>query len=89
MLTCLRLFTLVLACIVRDMYRAGMDITEAGEALDGWKQRREHLEAERDQLIRDTAAAGMPIRQIHLRSGIGRSTIYRVLGVEGDGPPGS
>ena len=59
-----------------------MDITEAGEALDSWRQRREHVEAERDQLIRDAYAAGVNIRQIHLRSGIGRNTVYRVLGVE-------
>ena len=59
-----------------------MDITEAGEALDSWRQRREHVEAERDQLIRDAYAAGVNIRQIHIRSGIGRNTVYRVLGVE-------
>lgn len=67
-----------------------MDIAEAGQALDGYRQRSEQLDAERDQLIRDARAAGMNIRQIHLRSGIGRSTIYRVLGpgAEGEnGPP--
>jgi transcriptional regulator of acetoin/glycerol metabolism len=59
-----------------------MDITEAAAALDSWKQRSEQGAAERDQLIRDAHAAGMNIRQIHLRSGVGRSTIYRVLGVD-------
>jgi transcriptional regulator of acetoin/glycerol metabolism len=64
------------------MYRQGMDITEAGRALDDYRQRSEGLDAERDQLIRDARAAGMNIRQIHVRSGIARSTIYRVLGLE-------
>jgi len=64
------------------MYRQGMDITEAGQALDSYRQRSEQLDAERDQLIRDAKAAGMNIRQIHVRSGIARSTIYRVLGLE-------
>ena len=59
-----------------------MDFTEAETALEAWRQRREHVEAERDQLIRDAYAAGVNIRQIHLRSGIGRNTVYRVLGVE-------
>lgn len=62
-----------------------MDITEAARALDSYKERAGQLDAERDQLIRDARAAGMNIRQIHLRSGVGRSTIYRVLGV---GPAG-
>ena len=59
-----------------------MDFTEAGEALDDWRQRSEQVAGERDQLIRDAYAAGVNIRQIHLRSGIGRNTVYRVLGVE-------
>ena len=59
-----------------------MDFTEAETALEAWRQRREHVEAERDQLIRDAYAAGVNIRQIHIRSGIGRNTVYRVLGVE-------
>jgi hypothetical protein len=66
-----------------------MDIAEAGRRLDDYRQRAGQLDAERDQLIRDARAAGIPIRQIHLRSGIGRTTIYRVLGVEpvpGEGP---
>jgi DNA invertase Pin-like site-specific DNA recombinase len=58
-----------------------MDATEAGAALDSYRQRSEQLDAERDELIREARAAGIAIRQIHLRSGIGRSTIYRVLGV--------
>ena len=64
------------------MYREVMDFTEAETALEAWRQRREHVEAERDQLIRDAYAAGVNIRQIHIRSGIGRNTVYRVLGVE-------
>ena len=59
-----------------------MDFTEAGEALDDWRQRSEQVAGERDQLIRDAYAAGVNIRQIHLRSGIGRNTVYRVLGVK-------
>ena len=59
-----------------------MDFTEAGEALDDWRQRSEQVAGERDQLIRDAYAAGVNIRQIHIRSGIGRNTVYRVLGVK-------
>lgn len=61
-----------------------MDIMEAGRALDSYRQRSEQLDAERDQLLRDARAAGMNIRQIHLRSGVGRTTIYRVLGIQPD-----
>jgi hypothetical protein len=71
-----------------------MDADEAGRALDGWKARNwqhthrlEQLIADRDQLIRDAYAAGINIRQIHLRAGISRDTIYRVLGKkEGEEP---
>jgi Helix-turn-helix domain of resolvase len=73
------------------MYREGMDITEAGDALEAWKRRNwvvtvqlDELIRDRDQLIRDAYAAGVNIRQIHMRSGIARSTIYRVLGLDAE-----
>lgn len=69
------------------MYRQGMDIAEAGRALDDYRRRSERLDAERDQLVREARAAGMNIRQIHVRSGVARSTIYRILGLTEGGEP--
>jgi hypothetical protein len=69
-----------------------MDIMQAERALADWKQRNlqftselDRLTGDRDQLVRDAYAAGMNIRQIHLRSGVGRTTIYRILGLKEDG----
>ena len=52
---------------------------EAMQALETWKRRdAEHL-AERDRAIRAAREAGVNIRQIALKSGISRTTIYKVL----------
>lgn len=52
---------------------------EAMRTLETWKHRdAEHL-AERDRAIRAAHEAGVNIRQIALKSGISRTTIYRVL----------
>ena len=73
------------------MYLQGMDSAYIYARLGafGYRKRqldsaRRQLDAERDQLIHDAYEAGVPIRQIHLRSGIARTTIYRVLGLEAE-----
>jgi hypothetical protein len=54
---------------------------EAEAALTEWKLRSEQVDRERDQLVRAAYRAGVNIRQIHLQSGVARSTIYRILGL--------
>ena len=49
--------------------------TDAEESLREWKR----LADARDQLVRDAHDAGITINRIHVLSGIGRSTIYRIL----------
>jgi len=49
---------------------------EATAALTTYKQ----VQDGRDPLIRDAAAAGLSIVEIHRLSAIARSTIYRILG---------
>lgn len=39
----------------------------------------------RDDLVARAYQAGVSVRQIHLRSGIGRQTIYRILARKGAG----
>jgi transcriptional regulator of acetoin/glycerol metabolism len=61
---------------------------EAEAALADWRQRIESANAERDGLIRAAHEAGVNIRRISLLSGISRSTVYKVLGLDQDhGPP--
>ena len=62
-----------------------MNAEEAETALAEWKRRIDRDASERDGLIRAAHEAGVNIRQIHLRSGVSRSTIYRVLGVDAGG----
>jgi len=37
----------------------------------------------RDRIVRDARAAGVPIRRIHLESGLSRVTIYKILDGKG------
>jgi hypothetical protein len=66
-----------------------MTRAEAEAALAGWKRRSEQVGSERDQLIRAAHAAGLNIRRIHLKSGIGRATIYRILGPDAGADAGA
>jgi len=52
------------------------------EAIDSWKARSTE---ERDRLVRAAFAAGANKRQIALRMGISRTTVYAILDAAGDG----
>jgi transcriptional regulator of acetoin/glycerol metabolism len=69
-------------CIVLDMA-----VAEAEAALADWKRRIESANAERDGLIRAAHEAGVNIRRISLLSGLSRSTVYKVLGLDEDRAP--
>ena len=57
---------------------------EAHLSMEAWKRRNaEHL-AERDQLVRAARACGVNVRQIALRMGISRPTVYSILSAAGD-----
>lgn len=62
-----------------------MTIDEAEAALAEWQSRSEQVDRDRDHVVRAAHQAGMNIRQIHIKSGIGRSTIYRILGLDPEG----
>ena len=63
------------SCTVLDM---GPD--EIRQALAAWKRN----DDERDGLVRAANAAAIPIREISQLSGLSRTTIYRILGLEED-----
>lgn len=52
-----------------------MSVKQAERDLVRWRQMNE----QRDTLVRQTHAAGLSINRIHTLTGIGRSTIYRIL----------
>jgi DNA-binding NarL/FixJ family response regulator len=57
---------------------------EANVAMEAWKRRdAEHL-GERNLLVRAAKACGVNVRQIALRMGISRTTVYAVLDMEED-----
>jgi len=65
-----------------------MATAEAEAALADWKRRIDAANAERDRLIRAAHEAGVNIRRISLLSGVSRTTVYKVLGLDEDhGPP--
>lgn len=49
------------------------------DAIDAWKHR---SWSERDQLVRSAFAAGVNKRQIALRMGISRTTVYAILAAD-------
>lgn len=49
--------------------------TDAETSLLAWK---DNFDA-RDRVVREAHAAGVSINRIHTLTGIGRSTIYRIL----------
>jgi hypothetical protein len=63
-----------------------MGPAEAAGELREWKLRSDQLDAERDPLIRAAYAAGIPVQRIHQISGLSRTTIYKILGLEADDP---
>lgn len=62
-----------------------VNAAEAEAALAEWKRRTDRNASERDGLIRAAHEAGLNIRQIHLVSGVSRTTVYRVLGLDAGG----
>ena len=50
--------------------------TQAAEALEHYRE----VVASRDRLVRAARAEGISIRAIRRKSGISRTTIYRILG---------
>lgn len=61
------------ACTVR--YMSG----DVEDALREWKRSVDS----RDELVRSAHTAGVSINRIHVLTGIGRSTIYRILDADG------
>lgn len=59
-------------CIVRYM---GTRRDNAEAALIAWRTNNE----QRDALVRKANKAGLSINRIHTLTGIGRSTLYRIL----------
>jgi transcriptional regulator of acetoin/glycerol metabolism len=59
-----------------------MELAEAAEALKGWKAQADHIASERDGLVRAAYAAGITIQGIRELSGLSRTTVYKILGLE-------
>jgi transcriptional regulator of acetoin/glycerol metabolism len=55
---------------------------EAARDLEQWAIRDEKHQLQRDQLVRAAAAAGVNVRQIALKSGLSRTTVYKIIGEE-------
>ncbi|WP_260972872.1 helix-turn-helix domain-containing protein [Mycolicibacterium llatzerense] len=54
----------------------GVRHDKAEAALTAWRENHD----QRDDLVRKARKAGLSINRIHVLTGIGRSTIYRILG---------
>ena len=54
-------------------------------SLKSWRRRGETHAAERDLLVISAADAGLIKEEIHQLTGLGRSTIDRILGKRGEG----
>lgn len=57
-----------------------MGTAEAEQALTEWKRNADR----RDEIIRTAHAAGVNIRRISELSGVSRTTVYKILGLEED-----
>lgn len=65
-----------------------METAGAEAALADWKRRMDSANAERNGLIRAAYEVGVNIRRISQLSGVSRTTVYKVLGLDqGHGPP--
>ena len=64
-----------------------MATAEAEAALADWRRRIDSANAERDSLIRAAHEAGVNIRRISQLSGVSRTTVYKVLGLDEDPGP--
>jgi hypothetical protein len=52
---------------------------EAEGALSEWAQGEAAIRNRRDPLVRSAAKAGVPVHRIHVLTGLGRGTVYRIL----------
>ena len=57
---------------------------EIRQSLAGWKKR---TNAERDRLVRAARAAGIQIKEISDLTGLSRTTVYKILGLDEDPAP--
>ena len=61
-----------------------LDMTpdEIREALAGWKRNADR----RDELVRAAHEASFQVKEISQLTGLSRTTIYRILGIDEDAP---
>lgn len=52
---------------------------EAARNLEDWARRDAEHQTQRDRLVREAFAAGVNVRQISLKSGLSRTTVYKIL----------
>ncbi len=55
------------------------------EMLQDWKLRAGRVDDERDGLVRAASRAGLTIKRISELSGLSRTTIYKILGMQEGG----
>ena len=51
---------------------------EARDALRSWGRRRQSLDRDRDTLVTSGLAAGLSKEEVHMLTGLGRTTIDRI-----------
>ena len=59
-------------------------LADAIDALKAWKREGDEHAARRDELVRAAREAGLSIYAIGGLSGLSRTTVYKILGVEED-----
>lgn len=55
-----------------------MTADEIRDALRSWGRRRQSLERDRDPLVNKALAAGVSREEVHVLTGLGRTTIDRI-----------
>lgn len=51
----------------------------ARQALRSWRRRSDSVTGERDPLVRTAMAAGLTKEEVHIITGLGRTTIDRIM----------
>jgi len=59
-----------------------MGTADAEQALTEWKHRADTVAAERDGVVRAAHAAGVSIYRISQITGLSRTTVYKILGLD-------
>lgn len=62
-----------------------MELIDAAGALEDWKAQGDKLSAERDGLVRSAYQAGISVAGISGLSGLSRTTVYKILGIQEGG----